>query len=99
MVKKYDHVVSDDLYHWLDYTGVSEEKFWITADKFRDPNIWWIENEHWHKENIWGKSSSYGKVTKNSVDERKYIKNFQKKKKLFHLLCIMMEHAEYKQLI
>ncbi len=73
-VKQYDHIVSDDLYHWLDYTGVTEEKFWITADKFRDPNIWWIENGYWHKENIWGKSSSYGKVTKNSVDESKYIK-------------------------
>ena len=62
MVKKYDHVVSDDLYYWLDYVEMSEEEFWKTADTFRDPRVWWIQNGEWWKDNIWGGSSSYGKV-------------------------------------
>jgi N-acetyl sugar amidotransferase len=60
-VRQYDHVVSDDLYHWLEYVEMSEEEFWTTADSFRDPNIWWIENDLWFKNNIWGEPSSYGK--------------------------------------
>ena len=28
MVLKYDHVVSKDLYYWLDYVDMSEEEFW-----------------------------------------------------------------------
>ena len=73
-VKKYDHIISDDLYHWLEYTGFSEKEFWEIAEKFRDPSIWWIEDGKWYKDNIWGKISSYGNVTKNSVDEAKYLK-------------------------
>jgi N-acetyl sugar amidotransferase len=60
-VRQYDHVVSDDLYHWLEYVEMSEEEFWATADTFRDPNVWWIENDLWFKNNIWGEPSSYGK--------------------------------------
>jgi N-acetyl sugar amidotransferase len=73
-VKKYDHIISDDLYHWLEYTGFSEKEFWEIAERFRDPSIWWIEDGKWYKDNIWGKISSYGNVTKNSVDEAKYLK-------------------------
>ena len=62
MVRKYDHVVSSDLQYWLDYVGLDEEEFWQTADKFRDPRVWWIENFEWWKENIWGEKSSYGPV-------------------------------------
>jgi len=62
MVRKYDHVVSDDLDYWLDYVGISLNQFWETADTFRDPRVWWIENNEWHKDNIWGESSSYGPV-------------------------------------
>ena len=32
MVKKYDSVVSSDLYHWLDYVDMSEDEFWNIAD-------------------------------------------------------------------
>ncbi len=62
MVKKYDHVVSSDLYHWLDYVKMSEDEFWIIADSFRDPRIWWIEGNKWYKDNIWGDPSSFGDV-------------------------------------
>ena len=62
MVRKYDHVVSRDLFHWLEYVGMSEKEFWVTADSFRDPRVWWIENGEWWKENLWGGSSSYGEV-------------------------------------
>ena len=62
MVMKYDHVVSDDLAYWLEYVGMSLEEFWSTADKFRDPRVWSIENGEWFKDNIWGGRSSYGRV-------------------------------------
>ena len=60
MVKKYDAVVSSDLYYWLEYVGMSKDEFWNIADTFRDPRIWWIENNEWYKDNIWGVASSYG---------------------------------------
>jgi len=62
MVKKYDHVVSSDLYYWLDYVGMNEDEFWRIADTFRDPNVWRIKNGEWWKDNIWGEESSYGPV-------------------------------------
>ncbi len=62
MVKKYDHVVSSDLQYWLKYVDMTETEFWETADTFRDPRIWWIENGEWWKDNVWGQPSSYGKV-------------------------------------
>ena len=72
MVRKYDHVVSSDLYHWLDYVDMDEETFWKIADSFRDPNIWWIENNKWYKENIWGDPSSYGETYLNEEQKKKY---------------------------
>ena len=74
MVKEYDHVVSKDLYHWLDYVEMSELEFWKTADTFRDPGVWWIEKGKWFKNNIWGTPSSYGKVYLSKEDQSKYIK-------------------------
>ena len=76
MVKKYDHVVSDDLYYWLDYINEKEDYFWKIADTFRDPRVWTIKKNKWWKENIWGGSSSYGKVFLND----KQIENFNKRK-------------------
>jgi len=64
MVRKYDHVVSSDLYYWLDYVGISEDEFWRVADGFRDKRVWRMENGQWVKDNIWGKSSAYGAVRK-----------------------------------
>lgn len=53
MVRKYDHVVSKDLYYWLDYVGMTEDEFWEIADTFRDLRIWRKENGKWVKDNIW----------------------------------------------
>jgi N-acetyl sugar amidotransferase len=74
MVKKYDHVVSSDLYYWLDYVDMTEQEFWEIADTFRDPRVWWIENGEWWKDNIWGTPSSYGKVHLNIKEQAKYLK-------------------------
>jgi N-acetyl sugar amidotransferase len=61
-VRKHDHVVSRDLAHWLEYVNMSAAEFWATADTFRDPRVWWIENGQWWKDNIWGEPSAYGLV-------------------------------------
>lgn len=62
MIKKYDHVVSSDLQYWLDYVNMTEKEFWETADMFRDPRVWRIENGQWVKDNIWGGFAIYGPV-------------------------------------
>lgn len=62
MVRSYDHVISRDLYHWLEYVGMSEQEFWLTADKFRDKRVWRVEDGQWVKDNVWGGSSAYGLV-------------------------------------
>jgi N-acetyl sugar amidotransferase len=62
MVRRYDHVVSKDLAHWLEYVDMSEADFWKTADRFRDKRVWRIEDGQWVKENIWGGASAYGPV-------------------------------------
>ena len=74
MVRKYDHVVSDDLQYWLQYVDMSEEEFWRTADKFRDPRVWWIENGQWHKDNIWGGSSAYGAAHLSQQEQQRYVR-------------------------
>ena len=72
MVKKYDAVVSSDLYYWLEYVDMSEDEFWSIADTFRDPRVWWIEDGKWYKDNIWGSVESYGEVHLNKKDQEKY---------------------------
>ena len=75
MVKKYDAVVSSDLYYWLDYVNMTEQEFWEIADSFRDPRVWWIEDGKWWKDNIWGEVCSYGDVYLTQAQ----IKEFQSK--------------------
>ena len=53
LVRQYDSVVSDDLYHWLDYVKMTENEFWEIADTFRDSRVWRKENGNWIKDNIW----------------------------------------------
>lgn len=54
LVRKHDHVVSEDLYYWLDYVGMTEEQFWDIADTFRDPRVWHKNAKgEWEKDNIW----------------------------------------------
>jgi hypothetical protein len=77
MVKKYDHVVSDDLYYWLDYVKISEDEFWRVADTFRDPRVWTIEEKKWYKKTIWDTYESFGDV--NLTDDQ--INFFNSKKK------------------
>jgi N-acetyl sugar amidotransferase len=62
MVRKYDHVVPEDLYHWLEYVQMSEEEFWETADTFRNPKVWRIKGGRWWKDNLWGEESAYEEV-------------------------------------
>jgi N-acetyl sugar amidotransferase len=75
MVRKYDHVVSRDLYHWLDYVSMTEDEFWATADRFRDSRVWRIQDGCWWKENIWGEPSCYGPVHLSLAEQEKYKKD------------------------
>ncbi len=61
-VKKYDSIVSSDLYYWLDYVDMSADEFWFIADGFRDSRVWSIVDGKWWKDNIWGEPCSYGEV-------------------------------------
>ena len=76
LVKKYDHVVSDDLYYWLDYVKMSEQEFWRVADSFRDPKVWKIKDGKWVKNCIWGTIEEFGIVQL----DRPLWKNFQEVK-------------------
>ena len=55
-------MVSSDLKYWCKYVNMSEDEFWNIADTFRDPRVWWIENNAWIKKDIDGQVSSYGHV-------------------------------------
>lgn len=74
-VLKYDHIVSNDLYYWLEYVDMKESEFWKIADTFRDPRVWKIKNNIWIKEDIDGITREYGNVNL-SKDQ---IANFNKK--------------------
>ena len=76
-VLKYDHVVSKDLYYWLDYVEMKEKEFWEIADTFRDPRVWRIKNNIWIKTDIDGKTREYGNVYLNN----KQIELFNKQAK------------------
>lgn len=53
-VRKMDPVKSKDLRRWLDYVGWTEQQFDEAADLFRDPRVWWKdENGNWTKDNLW----------------------------------------------
>ena len=55
-VKQMDHVKSKDLQRWLTYVDITEETFDRIADTFRDPRVWWKDEEgKWVKDNIWEK--------------------------------------------
>ncbi|MDJ0893575.1 MAG: N-acetyl sugar amidotransferase [Alphaproteobacteria bacterium] len=54
LVRKHDSVKPSDLKRWLDYVGMSEEKFDAIADSFRDSRVWWRgKHGNWVKDNIW----------------------------------------------
>jgi N-acetyl sugar amidotransferase len=61
MVRRYDHVKPRrDLARWLEYVDMTEDEFDRTADKFRDPRVWSIEDGQWVKDDVWGGRSAYG---------------------------------------
>ena len=37
-----------------------------------DQKVWWIENNKWFKDNIWGVPSSYGDVYLSKKEQKKY---------------------------
>ncbi len=75
MVKKYDHIVSDDLYEWLNYVSMDESQFWSIADTFRDPRVWKIDDEdYWIKDTLWGPNQRFGKVRLSNEDKVKFLK-------------------------
>lgn len=62
-VMNYDLVrPTKDLDRWLSYVGMSEREFNLTADTFRNKNVWWVENGYWHKFCIDGISRKFEKV-------------------------------------
>lgn len=76
LVRQYDAVKPRrDLSRWLDYVGMTEEEFDATADSFRNPRVWWIENNQWHKHNLWGEPSAYGPVHLRDSEKRKVFEN------------------------
>jgi N-acetyl sugar amidotransferase len=79
MVEKYDHVISSDLEYWCDYVNITKEEFFKTADKFREPSIWWIKNKEWYKNCIDGTAKPFGDV---HLDKEE-IENFIMKQKSF----------------
>ena len=74
MVKQYDHVKPRrDLERWLDYVEMGEAEFDQIADTFRNPRVWWIQEDQWWKQNLWGEPSSYGPVHySDQLDVEKY---------------------------
>lgn len=68
IVRRYDHVKPRrDLERWLEYVGLTEEGFDVTADSFRDPRVWVIDNGNWVKENVWGSRSAFGPTSLQSL--------------------------------
>ena len=71
MVKKYDHIVSDDLYHWLDYVSMKEEEFWKIADTFRQKNVWKKSKGKWIKK-IFGMKSKFKPIKETKIRSSKF---------------------------
>ena len=73
LIRKHDHLKDrDSLDYFLKMTKMTEEQFDLVADKFRDNRVWWIENNQWYKNTIWGKPECYGEVRLNNQDRKKY---------------------------
>ncbi len=63
LVMEYDSVrPTKDLDRWLKYVGMTEREFDLTANGFRNPKVWWVENGYWHKFCIDGVSRKFERV-------------------------------------
>ena len=71
-VKKRDSILSKDVNRWLKYVGWDLVQFNTIADSFRDPRVWWIKNNKWYKQNIWGGESDYGNVFLSDQQKSKF---------------------------
>ena len=72
IIQKLDPIKSKDLFRWLKYVGWTEEYFDYVADTYRDPRVWWIEDNLWWKDDITGQPGCYGKVHLGSEEQLKY---------------------------
>lgn len=73
LVREYDHVIPrKSLDFFLSMTGLDEEEFWHTADTFRDPRVWWIRNDEWWKDTLWGEPAPFGKVHLTKEEQQRY---------------------------
>ena len=80
LVKKHDHIKSkESLNYFLEMTKMSEDEFDAIADNFRDKRVWWIEDNKWWKDTLWGKSECYGEVKLKKNDHSKYYRPGKKK--------------------
>jgi hypothetical protein len=54
IIKKMDHIKSNDLSRWLEYVDMTEDEFDKIADTFRDKRVWEKDIQgNWVKDNIW----------------------------------------------
>ncbi|UTW60658.1 N-acetyl sugar amidotransferase [bacterium SCSIO 12741] len=74
IIQQMDHVKSKDVYQWLDFVGWTEEQFDHLADTYRDPRVWWIRDGQWHKMDITGEPTAYGKVHLTPEEQQKYVR-------------------------
>jgi hypothetical protein len=72
IIRNMDHVKPNDLERWLTYVGMSEQEFDEIADSFRDDRVWHIKDGLWWKDDILGKSKSYGKSYLSTQQQKKY---------------------------
>jgi len=78
LVLQYDHVLPrESLQYFLDMAEISEDEFEKTADNFRDPRVWWIQDGKWWKDTLNGVSKSYGDV---KLSKEKQIQFLMKQK-------------------
>ena len=62
LIQQYDPVKPRDIRRWLPYVGMTEAEFDLTADTFRDPRVWWIEDGQWFKYNLDGEPAPFGRA-------------------------------------
>ena len=52
LINKHDPIKPNDIYRWLEYTGMTMEEFDSIADTFRDPAIWGHDGSNWIKSTL-----------------------------------------------
>ena len=57
---------------------MTEDEFDTFADNFRDKRVWWIDDNKWWKDTLWGKPEYYGDVKLKKNDRSKYYRSDKK---------------------